>query len=272
MATTRTTWVWKVAAAAVVVAAASAGAVGAGAVGDPNGNPGPTPQAGMTSPSESVFVPITPCRIVNTQNGAPFQVGEIRTFRSQGNTSSQGGAASCGIPASASALEMTVTAVAAQGSGYLRVAPAGQPIPNATFLNYGAGQNIGNTGTVATLPGTGANVQIRAFQARTHVIIDVGGYYVKGLQASIGADGVAARANGLTSSTRESTGTYRVNFDRDIRGCAYSATIGNTGEGTAAMGDIVVAINNLDPRGVYVATRNADGTPVNRPFHVIVSC
>lgn len=269
---TRTTWMRKMVAAAVVVTAASAGAVAVGAVGDDAG-PGPTPQAGVGSPSESVFVPINPCRIVNTQNPAgKLQVDQIRQYRMHGDTRSQGGAAACGIPRTATALELTATAVAPEGSGYLRVYPAGVGTPNATFLNYGAGQNIGNTGTVAVQPGAGVNLQVKAYGARTHVVIDVNGYYVKGLQAAVNADGTVSRANGLVQSVREATGIYRVDFDRNIRGCSYSATIGNTESGTAAMGDIVVAPNNLNVNGVFIATRNADGTPVNRPFHLIVSC
>lgn len=268
----RSTWMRKMTAALAVVAAASAGAVVAGAVGDANVG-GPAPRSGVNSPSESVFVPIAPCRVVNTQNPAgKFQVGQIRTYESQGNTSGQGGAAACGIPASASALEMTVTAVAAEGPGYLRVAPAGAPIPNATFLNYGPGQNISNTGTVALLAGTGANFQVKAFQARTHVIVDVNGYYVKGLQASVNGDGTIVRGNGLTSGVRDTTGTYRINFDRNVTGCAFSLTIGNANSGSPSPGTGTATPSTFDDRGVYVETYNAAGNPADRPFHLTVSC
>lgn len=270
----RTTWIRKVAAVAVVVAAGSAGAVAVGATADANGGEAPTPRAGAQSPSESVFVPITPCRIVNTQNPAgKIQANQTRQYRMHGNTSAQGGAAACGIPQTASALELTVTSVSADGRGYLRVAPAGAAIPNATFLNYGPGQNLGNTGTVAVQPGGGNNFQVRAFQARTHVVIDVNGYYVRGLHAVVnGGNGSLARGNGVVASVRAGTGTYAVTFDRNVSGCAYSATIGNPVDGTPPTGQITATPLNSNANAVYVTTHLSDGTLSDRPFHLAVTC
>lgn len=266
------TWMRKMVAAAAVVAAASAGAVGAGAVGDANGG-APAPRSGAASPSESVFVPVTPCRIVNTQNPAgKLQAGETREYMTQGATGPQGGAATCGIPRTATAIEMTITAVSAEGPGYLRAGPAGKPTPTATFLSYGPGQNIGNTGTVAVTPSFGNNLRVQAFQAPTHVVIDVSGYYVKGLEATIQADGLWVRANGIVSSDREATGTYRVDFDRNISGCAYSVTVGNPVNGTSSPGMASATPNGLNPNGVFVQTFDKDGNPANRSFHLAVSC
>ncbi len=275
MGTKRSSWVRKMVAAAVVVAAASAGAAGAGALGDPNGQEGPeqAPYPDSSSPSEAVFVPVNPCRIVNTQNGAgKIGVQQVRQYRMHGNTSGQGGAAACGVPQHAAALEISVTSVAANGAGYLRVYPAGIAAPQATFLNYGGDHNITSAGTVRVQPGSGVNFQVQALVQPTHVIVDVLGYYVYGIQASVNLSGTVARGNGVTSSMRESTGLYRVNFDRDLRGCAYTATIGNAGQGTASQGEIVTAPSNLDIKGVYVYIRDNAGNPINRPFHLIVSC
>lgn len=273
MGTKRSSWMRKVVAAAVVVAAASAGAAGAGAFGDPNGQGAEqAPYQDSASPSEAVFVPVQPCRIVNTQNGAKLGAYQIRQFKMHGDTRPQGGAAACEIPQHAVALEMSVTSVAADGAGYLRVYPAGVGTPQATFLNYGGDHNITNAGTVQVQPGSGVSFQVQALVKPTHVIVDVLGYYVHGIQASVNADGTVARGNGVTSSTRDSMGLYRVNFDRDLRGCAYTATVGNTGQGTANPGDAVTATNNFNEDGVYVYIRDNAGNPVNRPFHLIVSC
>jgi len=47
-------------------------------------------------------------------------------------------------------------------------------------------------------------------------------------------DGGATRARGVTSATRFAPGRYQVIFNRDVRGCAYSATLGNPDATTPA--------------------------------------
>jgi hypothetical protein len=134
---------------------------------------------GVAGAEPSTFVPIWPCRIVNTQNSAgPLAANEERFYRMHGNTSAQGGAADCGIPQAATALEMTITSVSAAGDGYLRVGSVQQSLPTATFLNYSDLMNIGNTGAVPVSSNAQSSFRIRAFVASTHVVVDVNGYYL----------------------------------------------------------------------------------------------
>jgi hypothetical protein len=233
----------------------------------------PTDRAGSASPTQSTFVPITPCRIVNTQNPAgKLAVGETRSYRMSGNTSSQGGAAACGIPSVATALEVSITAVGAEGNGYLRVFPAGQAEPNATFLNYTSVFNAENTGTVRVQGGLGNNLSVKAYQRRTHVVIDVQGYYVPELMAVVASNGNLIRGNGAPSVTREATGVYRVNFNRDVTGCAFTGGLNDTGTGFGSAGDIAMATNGNSPNGVYVQTFNVAGTAADADFHLVVTC
>jgi hypothetical protein len=233
----------------------------------------PTDKAGAASPTESSFVPITPCRIVNTQNPAgKFAVGETRSYRMSGNTSDQGGAAACGIPSVATALEMTITAVGAEGNGYLRVWPAGQPEPNATFLNYTKVFNAENAGTVRVQGGLGSNISVKAYQQKTHVIIDVLGYYVPGLMAVVSDAGNLVRGNGAPQVERTGTGIYNVIFNRDVSGCAFSGGLHAPNAGTGTEGDFVAAGLTTDPRGVFVQTFNEAGTLANLEFHLVVTC
>lgn len=266
----------KVAVAGGMVAAMTLGAaVGVNAqTGEDNagGSPAPEPRAGALSPSESVYVPITPCRIVNTTIGSKIAANQTRSYRSQGNTAAQGGAASCGIPASASAIEVNMTGTFADGDGYLRVAPTGVPIPTATFLNYEAGFNASNAGTIALTPGAGNNFQVRAFVAPTHLVVDVLGYYVRGLMAVVGPTGTLVRGNNVVSVVRESAGEYRVNFDRNVSGCAFSGGLHDTGTGFGVEGDLAMATNGSNANGVYVETYNEAGTQADIEFHVVVSC
>lgn len=269
----------KVAVAAGMVTALTVGA-GVGAIaqsGDANsgGAAAPDDRAGASSPTESVFVPITPCRIVNTATSGAGKLGPnvTRAYESQGNTSSQGGAAACGIPSTASALEINMTAPLANSDGYLRVAPAGVAIPNATFMNYVAGFNASNAGTIAVTKGTGNNFQVKSFNSSTHVVIDVLGYYVDDLFAVVEGNGTLVRGNGVTSVVKAGTGDYRVVFDRNLRGCGYTGNVGQTGDlGSQADGSVTVAGDNANVNGVYVSTHNQAGTGTDRPFHLTVDC
>ena len=166
-----------VAALAALVLAVSGGRVGAQG---PAEAVAPPLTRGVPGAQPSVFVPIWPCRLVNTQNSAgPLAAGEERHYRMHGNTSAQGGAADCGIPQEATALEMTITAVSAAGDGYLRTGSVQQSLPNATFLNYSEVMNIGNTGAVPVSSNAQSSFRIKAFVASTHVVVDVNGYYIQ---------------------------------------------------------------------------------------------
>lgn len=260
----------------VAVALLGVGAYAGAQSGDPN-TPAPgaeAPRAGAASPTENVFVPITPCRIVNSQIGPRIGVGETRAYRMHGNTSSQGGAASCGIPSTATALEVTVHAVLATGNGYLRVFPATGAEPNATFINYGSGLNQSNTGTITVTPGGGNSFRVKAYQRSTHVIVDVAGYYVSDLFAIVNSNGTLARGNGVVSTAGNITGfagAYEVVFNRNITGCSFGANLGDGGVNTFP-GEVSVTNRNGIANGVFVRTFNSSGVATNQSFHLTVDC
>jgi hypothetical protein len=90
--------------------------------------------------------------------------------------------------------------------------------------------------------------------------------------AVVTAAGVGARSRGATSITRTSAGRYQVIFDRDVRNCAYFATIGDTGAAGVTSGEIATHALNTNVNGVVVATDNDKGSAADRPFHLIVPC
>ena len=78
------------------------------------------------------FVPVTPCRVVDTRNpvgplGGPSLSAGSRDFPIPSS--------SCGIPATALAYSMNVTVVPHGNLGYLSIWPAGQPQPVVSTLN-----------------------------------------------------------------------------------------------------------------------------------------
>jgi len=92
--------------------------------------------------------------------------------------------------------------------------------------------------------------------------------------AVIAGDGTIARAtSGISGAIRESAGIYRVQFDRDVTGCAYDVTIGNVTASDPGAG--VARINQLTggfEKEVRVRITDLAGTFTDRPFHIVVYC
>lgn len=97
-----------------------------------------------TSPSDATtFVPITPCRVMDTRP-APDTVGPRSAPLAAGDThtvSVHGDHGNCtGIPSTATAVQLNVTAVGASTLTFLTLWPAGETRPLASSLNPSPGQ------------------------------------------------------------------------------------------------------------------------------------
>jgi alpha-tubulin suppressor-like RCC1 family protein len=126
--------------------------------------------------SFSDYAPTGPSRLVDTRNASTidgqFVNGGIRpansvlTFQVSGRG---------GVPATAktAVLNLTVTGATSNG-GYLTVFPCDQPKPNASSLNYDAGQTVAANAIIKLSP-TGT-VCVYTFQS-THLIVDVNGTF-----------------------------------------------------------------------------------------------
>jgi hypothetical protein len=92
--------------------------------------------------------------------------------------------------------------------------------------------------------------------------------------AAVSDQGVPlARRGVLTTFKTTEDGDYQVVFDKDIRNCAYMATIVSEQAVTSALrGQIGVGVAASDLRALQVQTTNAAGSPAKRPFHVAVFC
>jgi hypothetical protein len=84
--------------------------------------------------------------------------------------------------------------------------------------------------------------------------------------------GGTVRGRGVASSAQTGDGQYQVVFDRDVRNCVYSATLGDESAAGAGNGQISVTSAAANVNGVRVVTRNSNGVNENRSFHLIVSC
>jgi hypothetical protein len=114
------------------------------------------------------FRPVPVTRILDTRQSVRMGVGETRNFSVVG---------AAGVPANASAVALNVAVVNPGASGHLRVFPAGEPLPNASVLNFFAGKNTPNH--VIVKVGSGGQVSLYAGDA-TDVIVDINGYFEAG--------------------------------------------------------------------------------------------
>jgi PKD repeat protein/pimeloyl-ACP methyl ester carboxylesterase len=137
-------------------------------------------------PAESYFA-LPPCRILDTRN-APYSIlnsGQPVTFQITG---------SCGIPATAKAVSLTVTAVSPTGPGWMELYPGGQAGVKTTINFDPARASTRAANTIVQLATTGAGtlgVQagITASPGQVHLILDVDGYFSEDTAAAPGAQG-----------------------------------------------------------------------------------
>lgn len=124
------------------------------------------------TPSSLSFYPVAPCRVADTRNanaplGGPFVSGQ--TSRTFPITSS-----SCGVPATAQAYSLNLTAVPHGPLGYLTAFPSGLPRPIAAALNAPTGTVTANA---AILPaGSGGSIDVFASND-SDLVIDINGYF-----------------------------------------------------------------------------------------------
>lgn len=93
--------------------------------------------------------------------------------------------------------------------------------------------------------------------------------------AVVTADGLLARGRGLGPNpvARTGEGRYQVIFDADVRGCAYTATVGDASAAGPPQGaEISTSSLGSNVNAVTVRTEQSAGNPIDRPFHLVLSC
>jgi hypothetical protein len=132
-------------------------------------------------PQALQFVPVTPCRVVDTRKNDSFSGGTL-----QGNTSNSWALpkspylSSCGVtlPTSVAAYSLNITAVPRVRLSYLTAWPTGLTQPNISTLNSYDGRIKANA---AILPAgvAGTNEAVSVFVTDTSdVILDIDGYFM----------------------------------------------------------------------------------------------
>jgi hypothetical protein len=123
------------------------------------------PSPGAPAPAVPDLATVQPARLYDSRSGP----GD----RPAGTITAVQVAGSAGVPADASLAALNVTAVAPGAAGYLTVFPCGGAAPNASNVNFAAGQTIPNAAVVRI--GDGGRVCVFT-SATTGLLIDVNGY------------------------------------------------------------------------------------------------
>lgn len=121
-------------------------------------------------PPPTDFYSVTPCRATDTrQNSSPLFPGNVslRTFAVAG---------ACGIPSSARAVSLNVTAVNSTGSGYIKLFPADHTVPPTSTVSFAAGQVRANN-SILGLSEDGRLAAVFDGSGQVDLILDVNGYF-----------------------------------------------------------------------------------------------
>jgi hypothetical protein len=154
-----------------------------------------TAEAVGDAASDLLFVPLDPCRIIDTRlsSAGKMQPNVTRDFRVVGTTGfeAQGGkAGGCGVPAGATqplaaAVMLNIVAIEAEGAGNMRAWEFNQPMPNASSINYQHlspnPMNIAN-GLIVPISGISSlasDLSVMASFSRVHLVADVSGYFTR---------------------------------------------------------------------------------------------
>jgi len=273
----------KVAAALIgIIAVSGAGAaMAASSVGGP-ANPTPaksSPKApsrtaalsALPVGSELKFVPVQPCRIIDTRRAGGVVTNTVRHFSAFGGYAGQGGnAAGCGIPSYAKALSINIGAISQGGSsGYVKGYPFGTAEPLASLVNFDKSGAVAN---MVNLPVTAGNPSFSLkVQGSAHLFADVAGYYAATPYVAVSPDGSinTGIASGVVSVTKGSTGRYTIVFDRPVRGCGATTNTIVWDNNTDASADVGASGN---ANAVEVGVTNTSNAFVDDWFSLSLSC
>ncbi|MCU1693542.1 MAG: N-acetylmuramoyl-L-alanine amidase [Frankiales bacterium] len=146
----------------LLVAALAVGSVAVAA-------PTPATAATVPTPGQSTYTPLTPVRLLDTrEDGGRLGAGETRDLQVTGTA---------GVPTSATAVALSVTALGATVSTDVKVYPSPTE-PDSSGLVVVKGGSASNL--VVAAVGQGGQVRLRNSGGSVQLIVDLAGYYQEG--------------------------------------------------------------------------------------------
>ena len=140
-----------------------------------------------------VFLPLTPCRLADSREGEPLIAEETRGYRLDAAALQGGNCSALSGSKVPQALALTITATQAATGGWLTITPDGVGgAAGSSALNFVPGVDIANSTVVASAGGSATKDFYIATSSKTHVVVDLLGYYVDvaTIQGAAGADGI----------------------------------------------------------------------------------
>lgn len=205
----------------------------------------------------SSFVPITPCRLMDTRPGDD-NVGPRATPLAAGETHVQqvtGVNGDCTIPAGATAVALNATAVGATAVSYLTFFPADADLPLSSNLNTAPGQPPTPNKVDVALSDAGAIGIFNAF-GQVNVIVDVTGYYVPETPSSFATS--AHDDGGTLSGTASSV--VQLTMSAPVDGAAVASSFAELGTLGGGRADCSISEDlTLDTEQRQIFTSDAGG-------------
>lgn len=122
------------------------------------------------------FQSIDPKRFLDTRSTTAVAPDTARAFQVAGAN---------GLPPTVSAVVLNLTVAEAKSNGFITAYPSGVNRPDASNVNFAAGQIIPNSVTVPVGP-DGKVMLFNRSNGATHLIADVSGYYLSGIPTAGG--------------------------------------------------------------------------------------
>ena len=182
------------------------------------------PQSGSSNSTGLQFVPVTPCRVADTRNATgTFGGPELGAATNREFDIPQ---SACGIPSTAVAYSLNVTAVPNGPLGYLTMWPSGQTLAYSVDAEFRTGGVKANAAIVPA--GTNGGVSVYVTDP-SQVILDIDGYFMPAGTASALAFYPVTpcrvvdtrNASGALGGPTLAAGTSR-NFPLQSSSCHYS--------------------------------------------------
>lgn len=198
------------------------------------------------------FVALTPARLLDTRDGTGVAAGAVASTGSVAvKVTGQ-----CGIPtAGVSAVVLNVTVTGPTRDGYLTAYASGTTRPNASNVNFVAGQTVPNL-VVAPVGADGKVAIYNGAPGTVHVIGDIAGYFVGGSVTAAGAFGTVAPARVL--DTRFGTGSPAAPIP--FGGTVSVDVTGQGGVPASGVSAVVLTVTVTDPVAGGFITAYASGT------------
>lgn len=120
------------------------------------------------------YYPLSPCRAVDTRYGNSVNGGPIMGQDSTRNFQMRG---VCGVPSTAKAVSLNLTAVQSNTGGWMTLWPSNLSRPNVAMISFQASDPALANGVIVGVSTNPQDLSVYNNQGTVHVIIDITGYF-----------------------------------------------------------------------------------------------